>query len=249
MEFNIKAIGTGSAFTKTQCHTSLLLEVNGKRYLFDCGFKVPQALHEMGISLDTIDGIVISHIHADHTGGLEEVGFMGKYLLNKKFDLFIAEDLVSPLWDNTLSGGMYELGGGEFGSLDMFFNVHTFEHDKIASLNGLEVKAVKTIHVNTSKPSYSFILDNKVFFSADLLFDELLLNKMYYDGVKTFFHDCQLFHYEGQVHASLQELSTLPEEIRHNVKALHYGDNYADFEDKFKEVGITRVKQGDIFKF
>lgn len=249
MKFDIKVIGTGSAFTKKQCHTSLLAETGKKRFLFDCGFKVPQTLHDMNIDLNAIDGIVISHIHADHTGGLEEIGFMGKYVLNKKFDLYIAEDLVDQLWNNTLSGGMYELGNGEYGSLDMFFNVTTFKDSESFDLDNLRVTPIKTIHVNKEKPSYSFVIDERVFFSADALFNKELLINLFTNGVNTFFHDCQLFHMDGQVHASLEELKTLPEEIRQNLFALHYGDNYADFEDEFKNSSITRSKQGDLFRF
>ncbi|MNO71509.1 ribonuclease Z [compost metagenome] len=249
MKFNLKVIGTGSAFTKKQSHTSLLIEVNDKKYLFDCGFKVPQALHDMGISLEEIDGIIISHIHGDHTGGLEEVGFMGKYVLNKKFDLFIAEELLSPLWDNTLSGGMYELGNNEYGSLEMFFNVHSFKDLQSFKINKLEILPIRTVHVNKQKPSYSFFIDERVFFSADSLLDRELINQLYDDGCKTFFHDCQLFDSPHPVHASITELIDLPEEIKSKTFALHYGDNYENYENIFKENKITRANQGDIFQF
>src|SRR4030066_2335598 len=54
---------------------SILVEVDGIRILMDAGLSF-SAVHNaqlMGIDLATIDRIVISHGHADHTGGLREV--------------------------------------------------------------------------------------------------------------------------------------------------------------------------------
>jgi len=54
---------------------SILVEVDGSRILMDTGLSF-SAVHNaqlMGIDLSTIDRIVLSHGHADHTGGLREV--------------------------------------------------------------------------------------------------------------------------------------------------------------------------------
>ena len=54
---------------------SILIEVDGLRILMDTGLSF-SAVHNaqlMGIDLSTIDRIVLSHGHADHTGGLREV--------------------------------------------------------------------------------------------------------------------------------------------------------------------------------
>ncbi|MFC1870079.1 MBL fold metallo-hydrolase [Chloroflexota bacterium] len=54
---------------------SILIEVDGARILVDTGLSF-SAVHNaqlMGIDLSLIDRIVLSHGHADHTGGLREV--------------------------------------------------------------------------------------------------------------------------------------------------------------------------------
>ena len=54
---------------------SILVEVDGMRILMDTGLSF-SAVHNaqlMGIDLSTIDRIVLSHGHTDHTGGLREV--------------------------------------------------------------------------------------------------------------------------------------------------------------------------------
>jgi 7,8-dihydropterin-6-yl-methyl-4-(beta-D-ribofuranosyl)aminobenzene 5'-phosphate synthase len=54
---------------------SIMVEVDGLRILADTGLSF-SAVHNaqlMGVDLSTIDRIVLSHGHADHTGGLREV--------------------------------------------------------------------------------------------------------------------------------------------------------------------------------
>ncbi len=54
---------------------SILVEVNETRILMDTGLSFSTVYNSqlMGIDLSTIDCIVLSHGHADHTGGLREV--------------------------------------------------------------------------------------------------------------------------------------------------------------------------------
>ena len=54
---------------------SMLVEVDGVKILVDTGlnFSTVHNAQLMGIDLSTIDRIVLSHGHADHTGGLREV--------------------------------------------------------------------------------------------------------------------------------------------------------------------------------
>jgi ribonuclease BN (tRNA processing enzyme) len=65
----IKFLGTGSSFTLDNFQTNFLLTLdNGYRLLVDCGSDIRHALkaHTDLTYLD-IDGVYISHLHADHT--------------------------------------------------------------------------------------------------------------------------------------------------------------------------------------
>lgn len=54
---------------------SLLIEKNGRRFLFDTGqsHRIIDNIIAMNIDLRSLDGIIISHGHYDHTGGLKAV--------------------------------------------------------------------------------------------------------------------------------------------------------------------------------
>ncbi|NLW90831.1 MAG: MBL fold metallo-hydrolase [Syntrophomonadaceae bacterium] len=54
---------------------AMMIETEDKRYLFDTGSlgSIINNSRVMGLSMDGLDGIILSHGHADHTGGLLKV--------------------------------------------------------------------------------------------------------------------------------------------------------------------------------
>jgi ribonuclease BN (tRNA processing enzyme) len=64
-------IGCSDAFsTGGRYHSCYLLDTSEGRLMIDCGANAPLALKRAGISLSSIDAIIISHCHGDHFGGL-----------------------------------------------------------------------------------------------------------------------------------------------------------------------------------
>lgn len=92
----ITFLGVGEAFDENIPNTSMLVrtDIEGKSVtlLLDCGYSVPPRFWQLGLHPDTLDGIWISHFHADHGFGLpallvrfwEEKRKKGLYLLGQK---------------------------------------------------------------------------------------------------------------------------------------------------------------------
>ncbi|WP_156337282.1 MBL fold metallo-hydrolase, partial [Paenibacillus dakarensis] len=114
MSLHLQMLGTGGAFAKNYFNNNALIFDEDFTLLLDCGVTAPRALHQLGRSFESIDAVLITHIHADHVGGLEEMAFklMAQYSHKnrQKIPLYIAESLVKPLWENTLRGGLYQEG-------------------------------------------------------------------------------------------------------------------------------------------
>lgn len=233
---HIRMVGTGSAFAKKYDNNNALIETDGFRLLVDCGITLPKALHQMGLSFPEIDAVLISHIHGDHVGGLEEFAFQMMFKYSRKPVLFIAETLIEPLWEHTLRGGLTQ---EPLIKLDDFFDVRPLQANKEIELHpGLIVELVQTKHI-LNKPSYSFLFNRRFFYSADMRFDEGLLRKLVDQGVSTIYHDCQL-EAPGVVHASLEELLTLPEDIQRKTWLMHYGDAIEQFEGRTGHMRIVK---------
>lgn len=235
----ITMLGTGSAFAKRFNNNNALIQSGESRLLVDCGITLPKALHDQDISFSQLDAILISHIHGDHVGGLEELAFQMMFKYDRKPVLYIAETLVAPLWEHTLKGGLVQ---GELNELDHFFDVKPLAPGRTYELlPGIRVELIRTDHI-PGKNSYSFLFNDSFFYSADMRFDGELLASLAARGVTEIYHDCQL-EPPGAVHACLDELLTLPMELQERISLMHYGDAIEDYRGKTGAMRI--VKQGE----
>lgn len=67
-------LGVGEAFDEEIPNTSMLVRTDNEgkpaSVLLDCGYSVPPKLWQQKMHPDTLDGVWISHFHADHAFGL-----------------------------------------------------------------------------------------------------------------------------------------------------------------------------------
>ena len=225
----LRMLGTGSAFAKAYYNNNALLETGGRTLMLDCGTTAPRALHELGIRFDAIDAILITHIHADHIGGLEEFAFQCKFIYRRKPVLYIANKLVEPLWEHSLRGGLEQ---ESCLTLDDYFDVRPLaEGMPVIPFPGIKVELLRTTHI-PGKISYSVLVNDHFFYTADMVFDPQLLERLVNErGVSVIFHDCQL-QAPGLVHADLVNLLTLPDELQKIIYLMHYGDDQPSYVGK-----------------
>lgn len=77
---------------KTRKCTSLLLSVGDKCYIIDAGVMLVSELTRMGIDLNTIRAVFITHMHGDHTNGLIEfVDLLDWYYKDVRPEIFVPQ--------------------------------------------------------------------------------------------------------------------------------------------------------------
>ena len=70
-ELTVRFLGSGDAFGHGgRLQACILLQWAGHRVLLDCGASALISLQRYGVDPGSIDGILISHLHGDHFGGL-----------------------------------------------------------------------------------------------------------------------------------------------------------------------------------
>lgn len=224
-------IGSGSAFTvDNNFHSNLLLTNRaGEHLLLDCGSDARWALDKLGYSYRDIDNVYISHLHADHAGGLEWLGFTRTFDPNcQAAQLLIADTLQDQAWNNLLAAGMRSIDNVDC-SLQTYFKpaiINTLLNKAFRwSEVDFNLVAVKHIYDNTKPvPCYGllFQVNNKtIWWTADCRFEPEALQH-YYQVADLIFHDCETTAQPSGVHPHFSQLQTLPDEVRAKTWLYHY---------------------------
>ncbi len=253
-KLNLFFIGVGSAFSKRHNQTNLLIIKGPDHVLVDLGTKGPQALHDIGVSVSQIENILITHSHADHIGGMEEIALTGRYVTKKKPNLIVTETYQHILWDMSLRGGVGFNEDNAWNVLSVydFFNIirplylSNFPRETFGiQVGGINLKLMRTKHIPDSSDSWKssfwscgLVIDDEVLFTSDTRYDPELVHDFEKKfNFKAIFHDCQFF--TGGVHASLDEINNLSPAVKKKMYLTHYGDNWEQLEAKVKKCGFA----------
>ena len=255
-------VGTGSAFAKTLNQNNIVIIKGDDHLVVDCGTKFTQAMHDVGVPVAQLQNFLITHSHSDHIGGLEEIQLTGRYVTERKPTMIINETYEKILWEQSLRGGSELSESNPLCFADLWNIVRpvpvrsapreTWE----ANMGSINVKMPRTMHYpddarswKDSQWSCGVIIDDRILFTSDTRFDEDLLTS--FDAEFNFeiiFHDCQLF--TGGVHASINELVTLPDHLKSRMVLMHYGDSWQDFEKEARKAGFKSwAKQNHSYSF
>lgn len=248
--------GGGLVSTKENYHSNMIFrrkiincvnEYQNKTYnlLIDCGSHWQFASEEFGLNIKDVSSIFITHLHADHCGGLEYLGFktyFGSYPFGQnKIRLIGNVEVLEELW-HTVLGGMRSLQG-QTNTLETFFDPEYVKPNGSFMWSNIVFNLVQTVHMVDDRricPSYGLMFkpgEKRVFITGDTQFAPHALFT-YYEMADIIFHDCELKKYGGSVHAQYHELCGLPEHIKEKMWLYHYSLDGQELPDKVKEDGF-----------
>jgi ribonuclease BN (tRNA processing enzyme) len=250
-DLEIVFLGVGAAFSETMLQSNILLVKGDAHVLIDLGSRASTALSGAGLGVTDIENLLVTHSHADHVGGVEEWCLKARYEVpllrggargDCKPNLLTTAGYARVLWDHTLSGGLAhskESAPGRPMTLSDYVNVIRGDrldgygrpvHELVAGRgdHSLNLKLIRTRHVSgpafdwrTGFRSVGVLVDDRVLITGDTMFDPELIDA-FGAGAAAIFHDCQ--RVTGGVHASYDELSTLPPSVRERIFLYHLPD-------------------------
>jgi hydroxyacylglutathione hydrolase len=228
----IKILGSGGAFVdfREEYHTSALLTI--PKYgdvLIDCGPTTVQSMKEKEIDyFDPLKCVLITHMHGDHIGGLEQLIYERYYMAPEPLTTFIyahpdlAADLNLWLVLTVLPFTNRETGKNSNEVRDIF-QVIPWDPD-LCALGTCDLEFMRVPHCGTKKSYGLLFIDaaNKVstYWSGDTEFAPTRL----FDAVDCIFHDCSFTpKYPGTVHTHYEELCGLSPKLKNKMVLIHGG--------------------------
>lgn len=171
-------LGTSSGKTNlTRNHSSLLIKNDEYSLLIDCGEGTSKSLLKNKISVNQIDSLIITHLHADHYSGVASLVTQMKLLRRKKpFTIYVHQNFTNVVLGFINSTYMFpETIGFEF-------RVNDFLHDSPINLNNfLSFTAKQNSHIIQKEelkdyPSSMFMSssllircgNSKIFYTSDV---------------------------------------------------------------------------------
>ena len=242
-------LGTGSALgTGGNWHSNMLFQDSDNEdgvLLIDCGGDIRHSMDAAGFDVTSVDAVYISHMHGDHTGGLEWLGYASYF--NPKYEgkptLIAFDYLIDQIWQK-LEPAMKYLDD-KIATLEDYFNVMPVSIDpttKTASFMWGETPflLVPSRHVDIpgDDKMYSFGLSfmtkqELVWITTDSCEANFADNEKWWDSKPKsdmpeaykehtlIFHDCETIN-ASKVHSHYDNLKKFPTTIKEKMWLYHY---------------------------
>ncbi len=220
------AFGSGGRF-----HSAYLLETSKGRLLLDCGANSPLALKRAGITISSIDAIVISHCHGDHFGGLPFL-FLDKMFMERGTKPL---EILGPPGIKARTEALFECLYPTIQSLPRQFELVFGElpPGKTTDWRGLPVSAFEVVHPSGSPSlALSFADGGRVFaYSGDSSWCEGVIAAG--RGADLYLVECTSFSRQSSMHLDYLTLAAKFADIgaKHYLLT-HMGDEMLSALDK-----------------
>ncbi|MGC8979589.1 MBL fold metallo-hydrolase [Caldisericum sp.] len=244
MKMEIFVLGVGDAYSEKHNPTSFVINSSGNYTLVECPDRLRKILREFrdiskrSTDIKDINDVIITHLHGDHSNGLEAFGFWKRFIENKKPRVYSIKEVFEGIWENKLKAGMERIYTKNFWvkevSFDFYFKPKILEFEKINEVNNLNIEVKKTKH---NLPCFAIKVNGDLGYSSDTYFDEELIE---------FLSPCKMIIHETGpgIHTDYKELVKLPKPIKQKIYLAHLSDNFDYVNSELKI-----LEEGKIYKF
>ena len=232
------AFGSGGRF-----NTCFMVEGNSSKILLDCGASSPVALKLRNVDFNTIDGIVLTHLHGDHFGAIPFLMLESQFHLQRTKPLSI---FGPPGTRERLTAAM-EVFFPLSSENNWRFRFHVGEiapgmPDKVL---GFEVRTVEVIH-QSGAPSTAVRLNQagkSLAYSGDTEWTDALIPIA--DGADLFIMECYDYSRDLPGHtsfATLKEKRALLKAKR--IMVTHMNPTMLERQDEARAAGFVVAEDG-----
>jgi CRP-like cAMP-binding protein/phosphoribosyl 1,2-cyclic phosphodiesterase len=221
--FGVTVLGASHGFDPSGKTTGFLLWMGGRAILVDPPTDATEYLRARGVAPKTIDGVILTHCHADHDAGtfqkLLEEGQVSVYTTPHILGSFLRKY-------SALSGLSEDL-------LRRTFSFHPVRIGAPVHVRGGELWFKYTLHSIPTIGFDAFYGNRSISISADTLYDPERVTEMFEKGIlsRARFedlvgfpeHHSAILHEAGipPLHTPITSLSALPDEVKKRLYLVH----------------------------
>lgn len=231
MSLSFVTLGVGDAFSALSYSSCLALEAEGQVLLVDCPHPIRKMMREASLSsgvpldVDRVSGLILTHLHADHSSGVEGLGYFSFFVLKRKMRLLAHPDVTRRLWEGHLAAGMEDLirtPGGEpqRHGFEDYFEHTALSTEAVVRFGPFSIECRRTYHHVPTTALRIRAGGRALGYSADTTFDE---------GLISWLAEADLVVHETNygIHTPYEKLAALPAHLRAKMRLIHYPDDFA----------------------
>lgn len=243
---SVLPLGVGDAFSARHYSSCVLLECEGQQVLIDCPHPIRKILREAGAGVDVpdIEAVIVTHLHADHSSGIEGFGYYAYFNLGARAHLVCHPDVSERLWSSHLAAGMEQVMEKSCGTphqmgFDDYFRLTALDEQNPVQVGPFAIECRRTIHPVPTTALKITAAGRCLGYSADTAFDPSLIDWL--AGCDVIVHETQGCYEEG-IHTPYERLIGLPADLQARMRLIHYPD---DFDPATSAIPVLR--QGERF--
>ncbi|MFB3905405.1 MAG: MBL fold metallo-hydrolase [Acidobacteriota bacterium] len=241
----LEVLGVGNAFTSRYYNTSFLIRSN-QLILVDCPQALFRLLRERGVDPSAIDRVIITHIHGDHTSGLETLLLWKRWVARTKLTLYTAravweqlKERFFPGFSATFAPNLEQIVETQLEEYADFSELKEGRENPIAQ--GLKLDFRYNWHPTPTLGLKLISSHGIIGISGDTCYRPSLLQRLLEHGViddkryrklagdwlwqsDVIYHEVE--RGETGAHTSEAELLALPPEVRKKIRLIHLADDF-----------------------
>jgi ribonuclease BN (tRNA processing enzyme) len=245
----LTVIGSGDAYgSGGRFHTCFLVESAKATLLLDCGASSLIALKTRAIDPTRIDGVILSHLHGDHFGGLPFLFMDAQFLTVRERPFLIAGPPGTKARLATVMEALFP--GSTRLKWGFAWDVVEIVPGQRTDVLGHTVETAEVVHFSGA-PSTAVRLGDggaTLGYSGDTEWTEALLPVA--DGADLFIVEC--FGYSGSApgHMTWQILKPRLADLRaRHIMVTHMSPSMLERADEFRAAGLLIAEDGKVVDF
>jgi len=257
----LEVLGVGNAFTSRYYNTSFLIR-SKELVLLDCPQALFRLLSERRVDPGSIDRVIVTHIHGDHTAGLETLLLWKRWVARSKVTLYTARRVWDELKERFFPGFSAtftpDLERIVETKLEDYADFSELKEDQENPIDDeLKVDFRYNWHPTPTLGLKLISPHGVVGISGDTCYRPTLLRRLLERGVidagrynklasdwlwqsEVIYHEVE--RGEAGAHTSEAELLALSPEVRRKIRLIHLADDFDDSE-------LPLAREGEKVKF